>query len=465
MTFYACCVIINTLLQYPERIDFVLEKQPWMTLKNQIVLEWQQCEMEGLDVAAYKDISASADQLNEFGEKFVEELAALLHAAPLRADYPYDEPSDFETIRAVRPEERADIESAPEDAVLRDKLRGAWIGRIAGCLLGKPVEGWRSKELHSLLKEIGNFPMTRYIMRKEFPSDMQDRVPLNFDNCWADTLNGIAPVDDDTNYTVFALKLVETYGKDFRPNDVLEAWLSWIPMFSTCTAERVAYRNAALGLLAPETATYKNPYREWIGAQIRGDFFGYLYPGNPEKAAELAFRDASISHVKNGIYGEMMVAAMIAEAAVSNDMMKIIRAGLGEIPEKCRLRSDIENVISWYRDGLSEEEVFGKIHSAYDEYSGHGWCYTNSNAMIVVMALLWGKGDFGKSICLAVQTAFDTDCNGATVGSILGMMLGAGKIPACWSEPFACRLSTTISGYETVTVDVLTEKTLELIHR
>lgn len=72
-------------------------------------------------------------------------------------------------------------------------------------------------------------------------------------------------MDDDTNYTVFTLKLIETYGWDFTPEDVLEGWMGWIPMLSTCTAERVAYRNAA-GLLPPFTAVYQNPYRERIGA-------------------------------------------------------------------------------------------------------------------------------------------------------------------------------------------------------
>jgi len=79
------------------------------------------------------------------------------------------------------------------------------------------------------------------------------------------------PEDDDTNYTLLALKLVEQYGRDFTPDDVAESWLMNLPLLHVCTAERVAYINLAQSLYPPQSASYRNPYREWIGAQIRGD--------------------------------------------------------------------------------------------------------------------------------------------------------------------------------------------------
>lgn len=447
----------------------MLENQMWMKYGTALEIEWKQSMEEGKDVEGLKDICSqiAGKAENENWEKEAAAVGRRMLNAPVRADYPYIEPSDLKSIRAEAPARRHSFTNNLKPEELKDKIAGAWIGRISGCLLGKPVEGFRRKRLYALLKGTDNYPMHKYICENEFSEELKEQIEYDnlepWQRCYADRIGGRAPVDDDTNYTVFALKLIEEYGRDFRPNDVLEAWLSWIPMFSTCTAERVAYRNAAAGLYAPETATVENPYREWIGAQIRGDFFGYINPADPEAAAAMAWRDASISHVKNGIYGEMFIAAMIAAAPVCGDRIKVVEAGLDEIPEKCRLRKEIDKVLGWYRDGVDAQEAIERIHQAYDEYDQHDWCHTNSNAMIVVTALLYGEGDLGKTICLAVGAAFDTDCNGATAGSIVGMMAGRSQIPAYWYECYHERLATSISGYNDVTVEQLTEKTMELL--
>ena len=196
----------------------------------------------------------------------------------------------------------------------------------------------------------------------------------------------------------------------------------------------------------PKSATYKNPYREWIGAQIRGDYFGYINPGDPEIAAEMAWRDASVSHVKNGIYGEMFVAAMLAVAAVTNDVEAIILGGLAQIPYTSRLYEDVMSVLNNFKSGASQKECFDNIHKKYDEYTDHGWTHTNANAMIVAASLLYGNGDYGRSICMSVETGFDTDCNGATVGSVLGMANGIDSITEYWMKPMNDTLHTSIYG-------------------
>ncbi len=421
-----------------------------------LMTEWQQLMDEGRPVESFR---AECERIAaaEWTPKLEREALALAdEMAKVRvADgYPYEEPSDLEGIRAARPAMRVELPRIRPETC---RLRAAWEGRIAGCLLGKPVEGQRRETLYPLLKAAGNYPMNRYICLGDYDPAQQETLHIHPGRTWADTLDGFAPVDDDTNYTVLAIKILEDYGRDFTPANCLEAWTRYLPMCATCTAERVAYRNAALCLTPPETATFRNPFREWIGAQIRADFFGYINPGDPETAAEYAWRDASISHVRNGIYGEMWVAAMLAAAAVTGDTDTILDAGLSQIPARARLARDIAKVRKWYAEGVPAGEAIERIHACYDEHTRHGWCHTNSNAMIVAMALLYGQGDFGRSVCLAVQAAFDTDCNGATVGSIVGM--SRGDVPEEWTAPFVKGLRTSLDGYPRVTVDELAART------
>ena len=343
------------------------------------------------------------------------------------------------------------------------RLKGAWLGRIAGCLLGKTVESIKVGELHTLLKESGNWPMKRYILSTDITEDMKKNFVFPIaTRCFADRIP-CAPSDDDTNYVCLAQVLVDRYGRDFTALDVQNTWLQYQPKSAYCTAERAAYVNFVKGFNAPVSAVYQNPYREWIGAQIRGDYFGYINPGNPAMAAEMAWRDASISHVKNGIYGEMMISAMIAEAAVEDDILSIIQSGLRQIPEKSRLHKAVNEVIDMYHKGVLYDEFVCEIYRKYNEDNPHDWCHVISNAMIVIAALLYGKGDFASSICMAVQAGLDTDCNGATVGSILGMRGTDSAIPEEWTKPLNGKLDTEIIGLGRVDIQNMAEKTLSHI--
>ncbi|MFR6640610.1 MAG: ADP-ribosylglycohydrolase family protein [Christensenellales bacterium] len=129
------------------------------------------------------------------------------------------------------------------------------------------------------------------------------------------------PMDDDTNYVVLAQEVIRKKAKTLplrRCASVAEPSVQGRLLHGGKSRLLQLHK----GFAPPESAVYQNPYREWIGAQIRGDYFGYINPGNPALAAEMAWRDACISHVKNGIYGEMFVAAMLAVAATTNDIEK-----------------------------------------------------------------------------------------------------------------------------------------------
>lgn len=435
----------------------------WEFYSSNLHTEYLQSVEEGLDIEAYRDVFSSISKLpkSEFKKKFGDVLFEIIASAKQKEKYPYIEPSELEKIKVLR--KKVDLDSTYEKNTLEDKIHGAWMGRICGCMLGKPIEGIRTNELIPFLKETNNYPMHRYTYRSDLTEEILGKYNFAFrGRSYADEIDGM-PVDDDTNYMIMAQEIIKTFGRDFTPFDVAIAWLKYQGKDAYCTAERVAYCNFVKGFYPPESAVYKNPYREWIGAQIRGDYFGYINPGNPELAAEMAWRDASISHVKNGIYGEMFVAAMIAVAATTNDVEKIVLGGLAQIPYTSRLYESVMSIVEAFKSGVSQQKCFDGIHDKYNEYTEHGWCHTISNAMIVVAALLYGRGDYGKSICMAVETGFDTDCNGATVGSILGMANGIHSIPEYWMKPINDTLHTSIFGIGTVKISDCAKQTMEHI--
>lgn len=432
----------------------------WEFYTHDILTEYKQCVEEGLEIEQYKELFEAIAKLpkSEISKDFGDVIFKAICSAKIKSDYPYTEPSDLEEIRTLR--KPFPLDGTVDYEKLEGKLRGAWLGRTCGCMLGKTVEGVRSDELTAFLKQTNNYPMHRYMKRVDATEEICKDKSFGFmHTCYVDDGDGM-PVDDDTNYTVLAQIIIEKYGRNFTPDDVAHAWLDYQPKNAYCTAERVAFCNFVKGYRPPESAVYQNPYREWIGAQIRGDYFGYINPGNPELAAEMAWRDASISHVKNGIYGEMFIAAMLAAAAVTNDTEKILRAGLAQIPSTSRLYEAIKSVIEKYHSGLTQAQMFDYIYKCWPEESSHSRLHTISNAMIVAAALLYGNGDYGKSICIAVEAAFDTDCNAATVGSIVGLANGADAIDKIWSEPINDTLHTSIFGVGTVKISEMAKKTL-----
>jgi len=434
--------------------------------RAELECELEQLRDEGKDVKRLKadfkrlmrrDLTKPAAQIA------AQELMLAAQGLPTIKGYPHIEPSDLPGIRKQRPRFRLPKLTLRGKALL-DRLHGAWLGRCAGCLLGKPVEGIRSNQLWPYLRATGQYPLAFYISPKaskkvfakcNIPENRQRRLRIPFEA-------GCMPEDDDTNYTVTGLAILKQRGRDFTPAHVGDFWLSNIPYHHVCTAEKIAYRNMVAGILPPLSATFCNPYREWIGAQIRADFFGYVAVGKPALAAEFAWRDASISHVKNGIYGEMWVAAMLAAAPALDSPAGVIRAGLAQVPKRSRLTQHVRRVMECRKAGMTAGEMEADIHARWDEDNRHHWCHTISNAEIVATGLLWGEADFGRSVGIAVQACFDTDCNGATVGSIVGMMLGARKLPKRWVAPLNDTLQTGVAGYHTVKISGLAEETLEL---
>jgi ADP-ribosylglycohydrolase len=381
-----------------------------------------------------------------------------VEALPAREDFPYDEPSDLDGIVAARP---APLPSArpPDEAVLRDKILGAWLGRCAGCMLGKPVEGRPAHVIEAVLKSAGAWPLDDYFPYvPEAPDGLEFRPGPK---AWHRGHIACAVRDDDTDYPIVGLRVLERKGRGFAPHDVAGEWLASLPYLSVFTAERAAYRNFVDGIAPPASARCRNPYREWIGAQIRADVWAWVNPGDPATAAEYAWRDACVSHTKNGIYGELLFAAAIAQAFATDDLDEIVETGRRAIPANCRLAEAANRVVEWC-DGAPADD-WERVRQQIADFCGDmHWIHTINNAMIVLMALLLGRGDFTRTIGIAVTAGLDTDCNGATAGSLLGALLGANALAAKWVEPLNDRLESAVEGEATNSISDLAERTLEV---
>ena len=197
------------------------DKLRWLILAPYLDTEYSQCLDEGKRVEGFwKELKNKENMTEEEAEK----LAEKMNSCEVGVDYKYYEPSEYNEI--VKNCTGCDAVSfTGSDSLLEDKIRGAWLGRICGCLLGKPVEGYKRQRLTGMLEETGNFPLSRYIEKKDFDNEIIKKFDINTAYAWADNLNGAAPCDDDTNYTVLAMKVIERYGVDFLPDDILESWM------------------------------------------------------------------------------------------------------------------------------------------------------------------------------------------------------------------------------------------------
>lgn len=456
----------------------------WESLSGLIRREIIQRREEGCIVDGFEERRSSCE---EDDEKLMEIYRELIKLAPA-PDFPCFEPSDLEGIRALRPagSDQDDEIRRREmgETEWRDRFLGAWSGRLSGCALGKPLEswpmmagsagnpGWRNVQLW--FEGADAWPIRGYTPERSRAKSEELYIT---EWCLESTREHIRFMqsDDDVRYTVLGLLMLEQKGLDWDAWDIGKLWHSRLTYQQVCTAETHAYLNFAqvtshLGSDDKSdwasrqewVRTHLNPYREWIGAQIRADGFAYGAAGNPELAAELAYRDASFSHVKNGIYGEMFVAAMIAAAFVESDPEKIVAAGLRQIPTTSRLAHDIEQAVDIARSAKDQLELVDRIWEAFKHYDP---VHTNNNAALVAASLIYSGGDFEKGITTAVLGGWDTDCNGATVGSILGASLGAKSLPPAWIEPLNDTFYADLTGFDPIPISECAERSYQVFLR
>jgi ADP-ribosylglycohydrolase len=243
---------------------------------------------------------------------------------------------------------------------------------------------------------------------------------------------GIQPVLGDAERALRdAFDLDRCRELDFSTDDVGTAWLKYLPY--ACTAEDVALKNLKRGVPAGAAAERDNPFVQWIGADIRSDPWAFLAPGLPERAAEMAHRDARLSHRRNGIYGEMFFAAAQSAAFAVDDPVEALRVGLTEIPRGCALARDVRWALKEGR-GI---RGYADARTAVDErFKGMHWVHTSNNARLTVFGLMIGGTDVTRVISEVVAKGMDNDCTAATAGCIVGAVVGRRRVPAHWHRRF-----------------------------
>jgi ADP-ribosylglycohydrolase len=346
-----------------------------------------------------------------------------------------------------------------------NKVFGSWLGRVAGDFVGIPVEAWRYEDILKKYGDITYFP-----------------EPINLDH-----------VNDDEMYEVVALIAMEKYGINLTAQQLSQEWLNLLSRKDNIfTAEKIAYNNLEAGVIPPKSGILNNFYYDFIGAQMRADIWGQIAPGCPEIAKEYAKLDGSISHAGLGIEGEVYLAILISQAFFESDIRTNIEKALKYIPSendslytqmvlkaidiyennkdfRVARRIFIEDY--WIKEMvpkvLKSSLVFQRdfVRSLIIN-SGMGKIHTLPNIGIIILSLLYGAQDkedqFGRSVCIAAMMGYDTDCNCGNIGALLGVQLGADKIPAKWKNPLQDTFSTFVKGHEKWKISELSRRIVNI---
>ncbi len=378
----------------------------------------------------------------------VREVRALQDDESLRAH----EPDDLRNILDLRPRGPRRLWQSFDRTAYESRVRGALLARMAGNVLGALVEGWSIQDMRQWAARIGDaFPPTDYWSKAPQP----ERLHYGQSRSHAFTRLGLdgVPVDDDVAYTVLGLLIAEQFGSDFGTDQVAEAWLKYLP--HACTAEHVALENLRAGVSPRKAAERDNPYCQWIGADIRADPWGYVAPGLPQRAAEMAYEDAFLSHRRNGIYGAMFFAASIAAAFAVDDPIEALRIGLTEIPRQCRLARDVRWAL---RKGPAIRDYRDARAAVDRRFKGLHPVHTNNNACLTVFGLFTGGTDVTRVLSQTVAMGLDNDCTAATAGSIVGAVVGAKSVPRHWHRRFHNTVHSYLNGKRKFRIDDLVKR-------
>ncbi|MDB5505402.1 MAG: putative rane protein [Devosia sp.] len=291
-----------------------------------------------------------------------------------------------------------------------DRIYAGFIAKAIGVRLGAPVEPtiWSYERIRDTYGEV-----TQYLR--------------DFKNFAA---------DDDTNGPVYFIRALRDYGLDASAADVGRTWLNyaaeehgmyWWGGFGVST-EHTAWRNLRAGMEAPESgsiATNGTTVAEQIGGQIFIDSWGWVNPGNPQRAADMSAMAASVAHDGDGLNGARFCAAAIAQAFLATSIAEIVETGLATIDANTTYARVARAVIDFHRANPADWRACRDMLAAdwgYDRYPGV--CHIIPNAGVTIMAILYGEGELCRTAEIATMAGWDTDCNAGNAAAIVGTFQG-----------------------------------------
>ena len=328
-----------------------------------------------------------------------------------------------------------------------ERVYAGVLGKIIGVYLGRPFEGWTYAKIMAELGEIN------YYVHE------QRGVPLIVS-------------DDDISGTFTFLRALPDFGcsKDLSPAQIGQTWLNYLIEDRTVlwwggmgnSTEHTAFLRLQDGIPAPLSgaiATNGKVVAEQIGAQIFIDGWAMVAPGDPALAADLARRAASVSHDGEAIYGAQVLAAMEAAAFVEQDIDKLLDIGVSFIPSDSVIYRMIQDVREWHAELPDWHDTFNQISAnyGYDKYGGN--CHMVPNHALIILGLLYGQGDYQKSLMITNTAGWDTDCNSGNIGCLLGIRNGLAGLDLGpdWRGPVADRLFLPTSDGGRVISDAVIE--------
>lgn len=300
--------------------------------------------------------------------------------------------------------------------ILKDKIMGGWAGQTIGVTFGGPTEF-------------------------RFNGTMiQDYQPiLWYDGYIKHTMENNPGLYDDIYMDLTFVDVFEKKGLDAPVTDFANAYAT--AGYTLWHANQAGRYNILHNITAPQSGHWiNNPHADCIDYQIESDFAGLMSPGMPNTASQISDKIGHIMNYGDGWYGGVYVGAMYTLAFTSNDIPFIVSEALKTIPKQSRFYQVIYDVIHWHQQFPNDwKRTWFEIERKYTEDVG---CPdgvfvpfnidATVNAAYVVLGLLYGNGDYTRTMEITTRAGQDSDCNPSTAGGILGTMLGYKNIPARW---------------------------------